>query len=355
MAHVEQLRGLKSATTELEERPQKPRLTFVGGGSGTSNTLEMLRPSLPKVEVDVICTTFDDGGSSGILKKVFAGTEAEVAGFGDFRKMVYALAPDEIRETYLKYWERRSIANGNKEWDGHPLGNFYLSIATQAEGSFTKALDQISKLYRLQGRIHPVTIDSSKLYAKTLSGKHLEHEHVIDQFWDREDPIIEIGLTRPVRLHSSAKEAIEKADILVLGPGSHYTSLLPNLLVNGFRESVLKAKRNGATLVYVSNLVAEMGYGEPYGYTVCKYLEDIQRYLPQAPIDVLVIHTAGFPQDRMAPYLKENKHPIVFDREACNCLVGTIVEGDFLSITKEGRFRHSPELAKALLNLSGIL
>lgn len=344
-----------ASVKELEQRPQRPRLVFVGGGSGTSNTLGMLRPHFPQVEIDVICTTFDDGGSSGILKRVFAGTEAEVVGLGDFRRMVYALASDEIRQTHLRYWEKRSIANGNKDWDGHPLGNFYLSIATQAEGSFTKALEQISKLFQLKGHIHPVTIDSSKLCAKTLSGKYLEHEHVIDQFWSREDPIVEISLTHPVRLHTSAKEAIEKADVLVLGPGSHYTSLLPNLLVTGFKSAVARAKERGAKIVYVANLVAEMGFGEPYGYTVCKYLEDVQHHLSDVEIDILIVHTAGFPQELVDPYLKENKHPIVFDKEGCSCIAGQTIEGDFLSITPEGRFRHSPELAKALLSLSGVL
>lgn len=337
------------SSKEAEERPQKPRLVIIGGGSGTSSILWGLRPYFSALETSVIVTTFDSGGSSGILREAFAGTPAEQAGLGDFRQIILALAPDEMQAGPLAYWEDRPPANGHatSELNGLCLGNYHLLTMVMKEGSLHQALQKAHEIYKLQGTILPVTEDLSHLWALTRGGKELYKEHEIDSFMDTQnDPIVRMELRPPARLPKYARDAIRNADIVIISPGSLWTSVLPNFLVRGTASAVKEAQERGAKVIAIPNVMSEAGHGEPYGYSVSNYLEKLREHiLPEQrfKIDGIIVHNGRYPEELLPRYRKEGKYPVRLDTDACRVLFPNvqISTGDFLSVSNKNRIRHN--------------
>lgn len=338
---------------EAEERPQKPQLVIIGGGSGTSNLVEKLRPQLDNISLSVICTTVDEGGSTGVLQKILVHP-SEVAPLGDVRQILYALRPKDTDSVVWELWNYRNKAlNGEKVWDNHPFGNIVVAYAVQKLGSFEKAIKWLTSELKVRGDVIPMTLQTSQLWVETASGEKLIGEHVIDSLWTR-DPknrVVDIGLTNRVPLSDDAKEAIGRADIITVGPGSHYTSIMPNLLVDGMCEQISQAQERGAEVIYVAPIFAELGHGEPYGVSASVRLRDIvERGIKPNKI---VVNTGRVSKRMRSVYKKEWKHPVESNREdqlQCRrAVLGIeIIQGDYIEITKDHRFRHNSLLAETI-------
>ncbi|HMD35955.1 MAG TPA: gluconeogenesis factor YvcK family protein, partial [Vicinamibacterales bacterium] len=211
-----------------------PRIVALGGGTGLPVVLRGLATALQADAGDVtpwrdwltaIVTVTDDGGSSGRLRQ-----ELGMLPPGDVRNCLAALSPDAAFAQLLSH---RFDARTNL--DGHPVGNLLLAALTQMTGSFTQAIDQMAALLKTCGRVFPSTIEDVALRAELANGEIVDGETAIVGHWAR---VRRLQLARPVRPWPDALRAIINADLVVVGPGSLYTSVLPNLLIDGVASTL---------------------------------------------------------------------------------------------------------------------
>lgn len=238
-----------------------PNIVAIGGGTGLSTLLSGLKRY--SGNLTAIVTVADDGGSSGILRR-----ELGVQPPGDIRNCLAALAREEPLLT--KLFQYRFTAGSGLE--GHSFGNLFISALTAITGSLETAITASSKVLAVQGQVVPATSSDVRLWAELEDGRRLEGESNIGK---ADSPIVRLGCTpsRPAAL-PRALEAIAQADLIVLGPGSLYTSLLPNLLVPQLVEAI---GRSQAPRLYICNLMTQPG--ETDGLDVAGHLRAIEAQL----------------------------------------------------------------------------
>lgn len=348
------------AYQEVEERPQKSQLVMIGGGSGTSNTIGKLGPNFQeKISLSAICTTVDSGRSTGELQKRFLHP-SQAASLGDIRQLFYSLMPHDVDPAIRAMWNYRNVAvNGEESWNNHPLGNIIIAYAIQMKGDVAKGIEWLAETMRLRGKVFPMTLEASQLWVETASGERLIGEHVIDSLWtqDPRNRVTSIGLTERVALYEKAEQAIEQAKATILGPGSQHTSLMPNLLVAGMSDAIKRAQDNKGEFVWVANIFAEMGHGEPYDASVSMRLKDIVKcgIYPNK----VIVNTGKLPESLLAAYEQEGKYPVHFDREdeaQCKKLVPglEIITGNYIEVTEDHRFRHNDRIADDVFQILGV-
>jgi uncharacterized cofD-like protein len=286
----------------------------IGGGHGLARTLQ----ALPRVvdEVTAVVTVADDGGSSGRLRR-----DLGVLPPGDLRMAVAALARDEDLARLLQYRFDRG------ELGGHSLGNLVL-VAMQdlAEGDVIRALDRLGRFVGVPGRVLPCTTTPVTLHARTPAGPVVGQAAVastprLREVWLRCDDGSETPQAAP-----AAVAAIAAADLVVLGPGSLYTSLLPNLLVPGIASAVAAT---AAPTVLVANLREQPG--ETEGLTLADHLDALDRHVPGLHVDVLLAHVGDAPHGVGAP--------LAADPGALEGRVGRLLTRDLF----DGADGHDPE------------
>ena len=238
-----------------------PNIVAIGGGTGLSTLLKGLKNY--SSNISAIVTVTDDGGSSGVLRK-----QLGVQPPGDIRNCLAALSNEEPMLTRL-FQYRFSRGDG---LEGHTFGNLFLSALTTITGSLERAVQASSKVLSVQGQVIPATGIDVMLWAELVSGEKIFGESLISKSME---PINRIGCIpeNPPAL-PAALEAIREADLIVLGPGSLFTSLLPNLLVPEIVEALLK---NKSPKIYISNLMTQPG--ETDGLDVFQHIKSIERQL----------------------------------------------------------------------------
>jgi uncharacterized cofD-like protein len=315
------------------------RIVALGGGSGLPVVLRGLKQALFRpgraasdASLTAIVTVADDGGSTGRLRRTYG-----IPAPGDLRNCLVALsdAPGLARLFALRFDGRGDIA-------GHSLGNLILAALCRLEGEFGRAVDSAAELLRVRGRVVPCTTEPVRLAAEFDDGRVVEGESEIPMVRRR---IRRLSL-RPEAppAHPAAKEAIAAADLIVLGPGSLYTSLLPVLLVDDLRRALAQAS---ARTVVVMNLMTETG--ETDGTSASGILGAIREHAPEVVIHDVLLNGALIPCERMMRYLAAGSAPIGYDLEAIRAFGCRPIERDLLS---EGPLiRHDPDkLAAALLH-----
>src|SRR5437773_2424519 len=280
MAFVSQPTMKKRASkTEVLERSF--RVVTLGGGTGLSVLLRGLKEHVvrrpdelataerPISDLAAIVTVTDDGGSSGRLRR-----ENRILPPGDIRNCMVALSKDEAllgRLFQYRFHAGRGLI-------GHNFGNLFLAALTHVTGDFTEAIRVSSKVLAIRGRIFPSTLSNVHLVATLENGRVVHGETRITA---SRAPIKKLKLsTRGVRPLPKAVEAIKQADLILLGPGSLYTSILPNLLIPEIASAIAKSK---APRVYIANLMTQPG--ETAGYALADHLRAIQEHVPQRVID----------------------------------------------------------------------
>ena len=270
-------------------RQRGPKIVVIGGGTGLSVALRGLKDCTSNLTA--IVTVADDGGSSGRLRR-----DLGILPPGDFRNCMVALADVEpLMENLFQY-----RFNHGAELEGHSFGNLFIVAMTEVTGNFEHALEESSRVLRVRGRVLPSTTANVMLWAECDDGSLVGGESRIS-LTGRKIGRVYLEPERPVA-HPEAVEAILDADLVVVGPGSLYTSVLPNLIVEGISDALLKAN---AMKVYVCNVATEPG--ETDGYGITDHLDALVGHLPGRtnPFDFILANShTGLPMPssgRVAP------------------------------------------------------
>ncbi len=327
-----------------EQNTNRQKIVVLGGGTGTFTVLSGLKKH--DLDLSAVVSIADDGGSTGRLRD-----DMGVLPPGDIRQCLAALAEgDNTLRRLLNF----RFTKG--ELSGHNFGNLFISALEQMHGSAESGIKKAHTILRVAGRVIPVSASASTLYAELEDRSIVEGEHAIDVPGRERSPILRCFLEPPVMANPDAEEVIRQADLLVLGPGDLYTSLIPVLLVQGIAEALESAK---GKKVYVMNLVAKPG--QTQGYTARSFLDKLNSYLYPAKLDTVILNTASIPEPVLQRYTEAGEHVIEDDLSEFDGV--RIVRDDVLSDTiarpnpgdvlKRSLLRHDPDkLARVLLDLA---
>lgn len=272
-----------------------------------------------------VVTVMDDGGSSGQLRKSLG-----VLPPGDIRNCLAALVREPSRLSGILH-ERLQGENGEA---GHPIGNLLLAAMSTTEGDLLRAVARLGTQIGITGRVLPATHESVHLTAAFEDGSNVRGETAIAAKRGR---IRKLGLERPVRPVPEVIEALVNADLIVVGPGSLYTSLLPNLLVDGVAATISAVR---ATRVYVANLMTEPG--ETDGYSLGDHLWAIREHTGFDLFDYVLVNVAPLPATAVAQYAADGARVIGLHDRLAPTGRGRIVSADLATVTQSGQIRHDP-------------
>ena len=311
------------------------RVVAIGGGTGLSTMLKGLK--LHTHNITAVVTVADDGGSSGVLR-----SDLGMVAPGDIRNCVNALAEvDPVMGELLNF----RFKDGSLK--GHSLGNLFLAALNETSSSFDEAVKKFSRLAGVVGTVYPVTNEAVTLSAVLEDGAVIEGESNIGHHrdWQR-TPIDKVYLTptnpKPVE---GVIRAIEKADIIVLGPGSLYTSIIPNLLVDGVVDAIKASK---AIKIYVCNIMTQGG--ETEGYTASDHLKAIERHSYEGIADVVITNNAVVPDAIRELYREEYADVVPVDEEEI-LKHSLLVQGNML-LVQSSKVRHNfSRLARTIMQI----
>ena len=247
-----------------------PKIVAIGGGTGLSVLLKGIKSHTNNLTA--VIGVSDDGGSSGRLRR-----ELGVIPPGDFRNCIVAMADEDSRLPEL-FQYRFSEGTGLKD---HSFGNLFIVAMSNLTGNFVEALSELSKVLAVRGEIAPATTDNLKLSAELSDGRIIDGESNITA----EKGIVSQLYIHPenAKAYEPAVNAILDADLIVFGPGSLYTSILPNLMVPGIKDAILKAKAQKA---YVCNVATEIG--ETQGFNVSDHVKVLQEHTNEKILDIVI-------------------------------------------------------------------
>ena len=311
-----------------------PKVVAVGGGTGLSTLLRGLKHMTSNITA--VVTVMDDGGSSGRLRR-----QADVLPPGDVRNCLLALADDE--ERLSSYFQYRLTAP--EELAGHALGNLLLMGLEQATGSFDRAVEAMSHVLKIRGRVLPATLDNAQLAATMDDGSVVTGESQIVS-----DPRrIKHMTLLPNRVspYAMVLQAINEADLILLGPGSLFTSLIPNLLIDGVAIAIEEA---AAEKMLIANLMTQ--HGETDLLSLGAHLQILNEYIRLSRFDHLLINSEIPSSAFLSKYQHEEAEPVVDDLEDRNEFGLIAIREDLLGTAKwagKETVKHDPEkLARAI-------
>lgn len=312
----------------MRQIPRQPNIVAIGGGTGLSTMLRGLKKHTSNLTA--IVTVADDGGGSGVLRR-----EMGMLPPGDIRNCMQALANVEpVMENLLAYRFTDGSLNGQS------FGNLLLAALNGITGSFEDAVAQMSHVLAITGRVLPVTGADVQLEAVFENGTRVVGESKIFSFKKEQDcRISHVSLIpeRPKAL-PDALQAIERADIILLGPGSLYTSIIPNLLVDGVVDAICRAK---GLKIYVCNIMTQDG--ETEGYTAADHIAALLAHGERGMIDVCLANSQKISPALLERYRREGAAPLVLDRERFENMGLELVELPVAS--QSGNLaRHDPQL-----------
>jgi uncharacterized cofD-like protein len=286
-------------------------------------------------QLTAIVTVTDDGGSSGRLRH-----QLGILPPGDVRNCLAALSPDD--SPFVELLQYRFAAGS--DLGGHPVGNVLLAALTQMAGEFPAAVERLGALMRLQGCVLPSTAENVRLCAEFQNGETIRGETAIAARGAR---IKRISLERPVRPLPEVVRALVNADVIVVGPGSLYTSIIPNLLVGGVASTIAGVD---AVRIYVANLMGQPG--ETEGYSLEDHLLAIREHVRFDLFDYVLINRRPISPSIAATYARRGSSPIQSCRDESLGTQTRLIARD-LSEVEDGKLRHCPrDLSSAILELT---
>ncbi|HJO14879.1 MAG TPA: uridine diphosphate-N-acetylglucosamine-binding protein YvcK [Candidatus Pacearchaeota archaeon] len=337
---INTLRGLYGV---LNLKNDKLKVVLIGGGTGTSSILEGMKKYTDNITVVVNVT--DTGRSSGLIRKDF-----NILAPGDARNCLIALSNSE--QLLCDLFQYR-FKNGGLE--GHSFGNLFIAALADLTGSFENAIEEVSKILELKGRVLPSTFDNINICAELEDGTLLKEENTIidrenNEVYNR-SPIRKVFHNPIAKANEKALKAIEEADLIVLSPGSLYTSIISNLLVEGIPEAI---GRSRGKKVYVCNIMSQVS--QTYGYKASDHIDKIKEYL-KCDLDFVILNNKSPNEDLIESYKMENAHLIENDIDKIENSGISVIAEDFLDNVKEKKIlwekknllRHDPDKISEVL------
>jgi uncharacterized cofD-like protein len=327
-------RDRRLAQEKMKQLRRRPRIVAIGGGTGLSVVLRGLKEF--DADLTAVVTVADDGGSSGRLRTDFAMPPP-----GDIRNCLVALADTEpLLERLLQF--RFPAGEGLV---GHSFGNLFLAAMTHIMGDFESAIRETSRVLAVRGRVLPAVKDDVILRAVLTDGTVVEGESKIPNAGQRVERLqIVPPDSKPL---PEVLQAIGEADAIVIGPGSLYTSVLPNLLIPGLAEAVSDSK---AKKIYVCNVMTQPG--ETDEFSASKHVEEIYRHIERRIFDYIIVNAASLPGEALEKYQSQNSYPVRVDVEELTNLGLKVIARDFLHYATYAR-HDSRLIAEQIVGLIG--
>ncbi|MGC8832457.1 MAG: gluconeogenesis factor YvcK family protein [Armatimonadota bacterium] len=311
------------------------RVVAIGGGTGLSTLLRGLKEFTSNITA--IVTVTDDGGSSGRLIREFG-----ILPPGDLRNCLVAMADEEHLMSKLLQYRFNGCSS---ELEGHSFGNLFLTAMTQITGDFEQAVRETGRVLAIRGLVLPSTTDPVVLEAELIDGRVIRGETAITKAGVSQTLSRLRLVPEDVPALEDAVDAILKAALVVIGPGSVYTSVVPNLLVKEIAKAVSETK---AVRVYVCNVMTQPG--ETDGYAASDHVRAIERQFNGRPFDYVVVNTRTPAEEVLRRYAKEGAYWVRPDVDRIRQMGYRVLTGDFIS--DQDLVRHdSMALAKAVLSL----
>lgn len=312
-----------------------PKIVVVGGGTGLSTMLRGLKYYTSNITA--IVTVADDGGGSGVLRE-----DLGMLPPGDIRNCILALADTEpLMKELLQY----RFPDGRLK--NQSFGNLFLAAMDGISNNFEDAVQKMSSVLAVTGKVLPVTLDDMKLIAELENGNIVEGESQIPEEAIKQNSKIKKLMIDPKEAAplKDAIKAIEEADAIVLGPGSLYTSIIPNLLVRDISESI---RKSDAIKIYISNIMTQPG--ETNGFKVSDHIKVLKKYGGKNIVDYVIANRGDIPEDIREKYLKDNSELVELDKKELKKLGIEVIEASLAQITS-GYVKHDTEyLAEVLVD-----
>lgn len=308
-------------------------IVVIGGGTGVYTTLSGLK-KYPH-NLTAVVSMADDGGSTGVLREEFG-----ILPPGDIRRALVALSDaEESLSDLFNYRFNEGTFNG------HNFGNLLITALERLTGDFEKAIEEAARLLNVKGKVIPVTLDNTRLFAELEDGEIIEGETNIDIPKHNPELRIKRAFLNPgAKANRRALASLREAHLIVIGPGDLYTSIIPNLLVKGFGAAI---KRSSAKKVYICNLMTK--YGETNGFKASNFLAEIERYLGKDVLDFVILNNHPPRRSRLLYYSCQDKSELVENNIATRSKY-KIIEADLLR--EKTLVRHDPDkLAQTLTSL----
>lgn len=309
------------------------RIVAIGGGTGLSTLLRGLKRYAQEpreIDITAVVTVTDDGGSSGRLRRDF-----DVLPPGDIRNCMVALSEDEALLSKL-FQYRFSEGRGLK---GHSFGNLFVAALSHITGDFAQAVKVSSEILASVGRIYPATADNVVLEAVLENGRILSGETRISKSQSRIKTIRLLPATcKPL---PETLAAVAEADLITLGPGSLFTSVVPNLLVDEIPSAI---QRSPAIKAYLANLMWQPG--ETTGFTASDHVEALHNHAGRRLLDVVIVNDKPIPPSQRRKYALQKARPVLNDYDRLKQMGLEVVSADLLG--EGSTVRHSPEATAAV-------
>ena len=290
------------------------KVVVLGGGTGMSTLLKGLK-QFP-IDITAIVSVCDDGKSTGRLREEF-----NTPAVGDIRKVIVSLAEkDSVFGDVINYRFQTT-----SDLNGHTVGNLILTALSEITGNLSDAIESISKILKLKGRVLPLTEDCVTLMGKMEDGEIIEGEHnitecpkKINEVYYKEEPVV----------CEASLKAIREADLIILSMGSLYTSILPNLLCHDILKEL---EKSNSKIIYVSNMMTQ--HGETDNYKVSDHLKILNKYLKNRKVDVVIANNSIIDKNILKKYeTLEQKDQVILDEENIDI---EIIQNDYVNIQDE--------------------
>jgi uncharacterized cofD-like protein len=313
-----------------------PKVVAIGGGTGLSVLLRGLKKYTSNITA--IVTVSDDGGGSGLLRG-----DMGMLPPGDIRNCIVALANTEpIMEQLMQYRFKEGSLKGQS------FGNLFIAAMNDICGSFDSAVKEVSSVLAVTGKVLPVTLEDVVLYAEFEDGTVIKGESQIPIRQQASNKRISRVFIKPsnCRPLPEALKEIQNADVIILGPGSLYTSIIPNVLVKNMAKAI---NSSDAIKIYVSNIMTQQG--ETVGYSLSEHIRAINDHGNKLLIDYAIANTGKVPQSLLEKYKTEDAAPVIIDHDIIGEMGIKVLEGDYVSI-ENGYLRHNfNKLAERIFKL----
>ena len=308
----------------------KIKVVTIGGGTGLSVLLRGLKKY--PLEITAVVTVADDGGSSGKIR-----SDMNIPSPGDIRNVIAALSDVE---PYLEKMFQYRFDSG--EVKGHPVGNLMIAAMTDIHGDFSTAVKVMSRILNVRGTVLPTTNDIATLNAVLSDGEIIRGESSIT----KAGGVIDHVYITPSRVkpNEDVLRAIEEADYIIMGPGSLYTSIIPNLVISKVSE---KIRESNAKKIYVCNVMTQ--HGETDNYTVSDHIVAINKHVEENIFDLVIANSREFDDSILSKYHKEKQEPVKIDHEKIDALGIKLIKNNDVGIVDNNTIRHNADKVSELI------